>query len=148
MSDHLTTLEDVKNAIGIEDQNDLRVNDHIRTCIAHASNAIRKHCGDVTVHSPNVVFATTRLAQHLYDHNLFCKDIKEWPHQVRGLLEPYINPTTEILAGPVFRAKYKKRIPDPGICTITKIDWREQTVSMSNGRISYFPSFDEIEIVR
>ena len=46
-----------------------------------------------------------------------------------------------------FRCKYKNRIPDPGLCYVLEINFEEQTLSCSNGRFRYFPSFDEVEFI-
>lgn len=45
-------------------------------------------------------------------------------------------------------AKYKARIPDPGVCRILAIDWEECRVVMSNGAFRYYPLFEEIDIIR
>ncbi len=43
-------------------------------------------------------------------------------------------------------AKFKNRTPDPGVCHVMRIDWDNQTISMSNGALRYCPSFDEVEV--
>ena len=43
-----------------------------------------------------------------------------------------------------FRAKYKKRHPDPGVCVIVSMDFREKRLSMTNGCCRYFPNFEEV----
>lgn len=57
-----------------------------------------------------------------------------------------LNPLTNPLETKYF-ARYKSRIPDPGLCKLMSIDFEERRVSMSNGSNRYFPTFDEIEIV-
>lgn len=53
-----------------------------------------------------------------------------------------------LLSDRPFFARYKSRVPDPGVCRITMIDWEQRRLSMSNGACSYYPSFDEVEIVQ
>ena len=48
---------------------------------------------------------------------------------------------------PPLKARYLNRTPDAGVCTILSIDWEERRITMSNGHYTYFPSFDEIEMV-
>lgn len=44
-------------------------------------------------------------------------------------------------------ARYKKRTPDPGICTVNSIDWNKRRVSMSSIAFRFYPDFDEVEMV-
>ena len=52
------------------------------------------------------------------------------------------------LLNTTYFAHYKNRIPNPGNCEILVIDWEKKSLVMSNGRCTYFPSFDEVEMTK
>ena len=45
------------------------------------------------------------------------------------------------------KCKFKNRIPDPGICYVTQIDFEVEKVHWSNGRISSVTDFNQIEFI-
>lgn len=56
-------------------------------------------------------------------------------------------PFNVLLTDRPFFARFKQRNPDPGVCRIISINWEDKLISMTNGRLRYSPSFDEVEIV-
>ena len=56
-------------------------------------------------------------------------------------------PGTLLDKNPPFKARYKKRDPDPDLCIVLSIDWEEQRLVMTNGACRYFPSFNEVELI-
>ena len=57
-------------------------------------------------------------------------------------------PSNVLLTDCPFFARFKQRNPDPGVCRIISINWEDKLISMTNGRLRYSPSFDEVEIVK
>lgn len=46
-----------------------------------------------------------------------------------------------------FKCKFKNRVPDPGICWITDIDFRNRKLGWSNGAVSSIANFDDVEFI-
>lgn len=47
-----------------------------------------------------------------------------------------------------FKVVFKNRTPDPGVCTVLSINWRDKRLEVSNGAVTLFPDFSEVvEIV-
>lgn len=47
-----------------------------------------------------------------------------------------------------FRAYWKDRVPQLGICEVVEIDFRENTACISNGAVMVFPKLDEIQLIQ
>ncbi len=43
--------------------------------------------------------------------------------------------------------KYKSRIPDPGRCKVLSINFEEERLEVTNGRVRLFPSFGDVEFI-
>ncbi len=52
-----------------------------------------------------------------------------------------------ILSGFPLKVKYKRRIPDPGECTVVSVNWEKRQMEVSNGSIRLFPNFDQVDVV-
>jgi hypothetical protein len=63
------------------------------------------------------------------------------------LIKLEIEPELNLLSKYPIKARYKDRNPDPGVCTVISINWRDNGLSMSNGSCEYFPAFSEVEII-
>ena len=49
-------------------------------------------------------------------------------------------------AKPPLKCKYKKRYPDPGVCTVISIDWERRKLSVTNGAVRLFPDFTDVTL--
>lgn len=50
-------------------------------------------------------------------------------------------------AGYELFVQYKSRHPDPGKCKVITIDFEERRLSVTNGAVRLYPSFDEVVFV-
>ena len=55
-------------------------------------------------------------------------------------------PFERLAAASPFRARYKNRVPDPGIMVVRAVDWERGRASATNGSHSYFPTLEEIDL--
>jgi hypothetical protein len=46
-----------------------------------------------------------------------------------------------------FKCRFKNRTPDPGICYVTEIYFREKKIEWSNGAVGSIANFEDIEFI-
>ena len=45
------------------------------------------------------------------------------------------------------KCKFHHRVPDPGICYVTDLDFREKKLHWSNGAVSSVANFEDVEFI-